>query len=226
MPFEGSRAAFFGVVADEDDFVAVRKGAKPRALGDMPLVPARTGSQSSHRRYHYAALVDYAPDSGRALNSYFGTSVLGASDTSQTVDRPEPASSAAGPTALLGQSDVVFVPQAPARKAGEAKKSERKIEHQFKQAIGEAEKANRCQQEPASAAKPSYEEVTTRGRAAEPSLAVWECGGHRHQGIPPGLQSVTRSSLRGKCADLRTTGEGPSDHPSRQAFPSAGLIGA
>ena len=73
---------------------------------------------------------------------------------------------------MPGQSHAVLVPQAPARKAGEAKKSERKIEHEFKQAIREAEKANICQQEPASAAKQGYEKVTTLGRAAEPSLAV------------------------------------------------------
>ena len=74
--------------------------------------------------------------------------------------------------ALPGNSDAFFVPQAPARKAEEAQKSERKMEHEFKQAIKKAEKANRRQQDPASATKPSYEEVTTRGRAAESSAPV------------------------------------------------------
>ena len=56
VPLEGSRTSFSGVVADEDDFVAVRKGAKPRAFGDMPLIPARTGNQNSRRGNGYAAL--------------------------------------------------------------------------------------------------------------------------------------------------------------------------
>ena len=82
VPFDGSRTSFFGVVADEDDFVAVRKGAKPRTLGDMPLMPARTGNQNSRRDNRYAA--------------FTGQDQSWCPDVSLRVEQPDPASCAGG----------------------------------------------------------------------------------------------------------------------------------
>ena len=54
VPYHEQKVVLLGIVADGDDFIKVSKGAWPRILGYMPVVPGPTtrvvGKATSMRR--------------------------------------------------------------------------------------------------------------------------------------------------------------------------------